>query len=525
MSGLEAIVSGIIDSSVKNVTGVPGFPITDLMDSLGDEVKHEWSINEKVALEIALGSSVCGIRSAVITKHVGMNILSDPLVTSATHTIGAGVVIFAGDDPGIEKSQNEQDSRLYGLIAEVPVFDPRTPEYAYLSVKEAYILSEKVRTPVIIRLTDRLLKSEGDFIRKNQSFPAKSAMNPCFINELEKNNELKRTETNSGCMSSYGVRTSSLLNSFSYQKINKDIWHLTMLGKHQRFHAESYPEMCKYAEISKLNSYEKKGDFGVISSGFPSVLVESILPADFSHLLLTIVNPLPVDLIDRFIREHSRVLIVEETEPVIEKQLSKRVFGKLTGHMPYGIAETEDIRKAIENIKSDAVKCKVVPQTIETRGARPICEDCPYLPLYKAVKELDVLVAGDVGCSIMTSSPPLSLLDAAFSLGSSISTACGFDRKGIALIGDFGFAHSGIPALVNAVHNKHEVVIILLQNYIAAMTGGQEVPDLTGLITNYIGDTVVVEPADQTIIKSLLETRLKTKGISVVIARARCPRF
>jgi indolepyruvate ferredoxin oxidoreductase alpha subunit len=406
-------------------------------------------------------------------------------VTSATHSIGAGVVIFAGDDPGIGKSQNEQDSRFYGLIAEVPVFDPSTPENAYLSVIEAFLLSEKVMTPVIIRLTDRLLKSEGDFIRTKESVSSKK------INK----------------------------------KFDKNIWHLTMFGKHQRFHAESYPEMCKYSENSNLNPYEKKGDFGVISSGFPSELVESIVPEDFSHLRLTVVNPLPVDLIDRFIKEHSRVIIVEETEPVIEKQLSKRVFGKLTGHMPYGIVESEDIRKAIENINIDVVKRNVVPQTIETRGARPICDDCPYLPLYKAVKEVDVPVAGDVGCSIMTSSPPFSLLDAAFSLGGSISTACGFDRKGIAIIGDFGFAHSGIPALVNAVHNKHEVVIILLQNYVAAMTGGQVVPDLTGLINNYIEDTAVVELADQTIIKSLLETKLRSKGISVIIARARCPRF
>ena len=497
MNGIDAVVSGIIDSGVINVTGVPGFPITDIMGSLGEKVRHEWSVNEKVALEIALGSSVCGIRSAVITKHVGMNILSDPLVTSATHTIGAGVVIFAGDDPGIGKSQNEQDSRFYGLIAEIPVFDPGTPENAYLGVKEAYILSEKVMTPVIIRLTERLLKSEGDLTRKNESVFPKSAVNPWFIHEHEKNNK----------------------------KFDKNIWHLTMLGKHQRFHEESYPEMCKYSEISKLNSYEKKGDFGVISSGFPSVLVESILPADFSHLRLTIVNPLPVDLIDRFIKEHSRILVVEETEPVIEKQLSKRVLGKLTGHLPYGIAETEDIQKSIENINIDTVMSNVVPQTIETRGVRPICEDCPYLLLYKAVKELDVPVAGDVGCSIMTSSPPLSLLDAAFSLGASISTACGFDRKGVAIIGDFGFAHSGIPALVNAVHNKHEVVVILLQNYVAAMTGGQVVPDLTGLIKYYIKDTVVVESEDLTIIKSLLETKLRSKGISVVIARARCPRF
>ncbi|HEY6586245.1 MAG TPA: thiamine pyrophosphate-dependent enzyme [Candidatus Methanoperedens sp.] len=483
MNGLEAIVSGIIDSGVKKVTGVPGYPITDLMERLGDNIRHEWSVNEKVALEMALGSSVCGQRCAVITKHVGMNILSDPLVTSAIHTIGAGVVIFAGDDPGIEKSQNEQDSRFYGSIAEVPVFDPGITENAYICVKEAFILSEKVRTPVIIRLTDRLLKSNGDFVRKSGQIRSK--------------------------------------------KIDKKIWHLTMLGKHQRFHAESYPHMCKYAETSKLNTYKKnkkKNDIGIISSGFPSSLVDSIISDDISHLSLTVVNPLPIDLIDRFIKEHSRVLIVEETEPVIEKQFSKRVFGKLTGHMPYGIAKIEDIQKALENIDNDAVKRDIVPQTIEKRGPRPMCEDCPYMPLYFAIKELDVPVAGDLGCSIMTSSPPLSLIDAAFSLGSSISTACGFNRKGIAIIGDFGLAHSGIPALINAVHNEHEVVVVVLQNEVAAMTGGQKVPDLTGLLSYYIKDTVTVNP-DEKNIRKILNEKLEKNGVSVILAPAKCPRY
>ena len=483
MNGLEAIVSGIIDSGVKKVTGVPGYPITDLMERLGDNIRHEWSINEKVALEMALGSSVCGERCAVITKHVGMNILSDPLVTSAIHTIGAGVVIFAGDDPGIEKSQNEQDSRFYGSIAEVPVFDPRTTENAYICVKEAFILSEKVRTPVIIRLTDRLLKSNGDFVRKSEPYQSK--------------------------------------------KIDRKIWHLTMLGKHQRFHNESYPQMCKYAETSKLNTYKKnkkKNDIGIISSGFPSSLVDSIISDDISHLSLTVVNPLPIDLIDRFIKEHSRVLIVEETEPVIEKQFSKRVFGKLTGHMPYGIAKIEDIQKALENIDNDAVKRDIVPQTLEKRGPRPMCEDCPYMPLYFAIKELDVPVAGDLGCSIMTSSPPLSLIDAAFSLGSSISTACGFNRKGIAIIGDFGLTHSGIPALINAVHNEHEVVVVVLQNEVAAMTGGQKVPDLTGLLSYYIKDTVTVNP-DEKNIRKILNEKLENSGVSVILAPAKCPRY
>ena len=480
MNGLDAVVSGIVDSGVKKITGVPGYPITELMDAI-ENIKHEWSINEKVALEIALGSSVCGDRSAVITKHVGMNILSDPLVTSAIHTIGAGIVIFAGDDPGIEKSQNEQDSRFYGSIAEVPVFDPGTPENAYLCVMEAFRLSETVRTPVIIRLTDRLLKSTGDIKRINEKFPIK--------------------------------------------KIDKKIWLLTMQGKHQRFHAESYPYMCRYAETTKLNNCEKRSDTGIISSGFPSSLVDSLMLRDVSHLRLAIVNPLPIEIIDNFIKVHSRVLIVEETEPVIERQFSKRVLGKLTGHMSYGRIEAGDIRKALDNINIDVVKLDIVPQTIEKRGVRPICEDCPYLPMYLAIKELDVPIAGDLGCSIMTSSPPFSLIDAAFSLGSSISTACGFDRKGIAIIGDYGLAHSGITALINAVHNEHEVLIIVLQNEVAAMTGGQKVPDLTGLLKYYIKDTAIVHPTNQTIIKSLLKTKMKNRGISILIAKARCPRY
>ncbi|MDP2845864.1 MAG: thiamine pyrophosphate-dependent enzyme, partial [Candidatus Methanoperedens sp.] len=163
-------------------------------------------------------------------------------------------------------------------------------------------------------------------------------------------------------------------------------------------------------------------------------------------------------------------------------------------------------------------------QTIEERGARLICDDCPYLPLYNAIKELNVPVAGDLGCSIMTASPPLSLLDAAFSLGSSISTASGFNRKGIAIIGDFGLAHSGICGLINAVHNKHELLVIVLQNEVAAMTGGQEAPDLTGLVSSYVKDTEIIDPQDNDLKNKLLK-KLERKGISVLLARGRCPKY
>lgn len=480
ISGLDAIVFALLDSDVRIATGVPGFPITEIMDNIGKHIKHEWSVNEKVALEVALGSSVCGSRSVVITKHVGMNILSDPLVTSVTHKIGAGVVIIAGDDAGVQKSQNEQDSRFYGLVAEVPVFDPSTPDTAYRSITEAFGLSEKVSTPVIIRITDRLLKSMGN---------------------------VERIKMRSGNVS-----------------FNRDIWHLTMLGKHQLFHNLSFPVMSEYAQNSTLNRCKIKGSSGVISSGYPSSLIEPLYP-DVSVLSLCTVNPLPLDMINRFIDQHERVIVVEETEPVIERQLSKKVLGKLTGHVPYGIVEEQDIKRAIGNINKDNVIQNIIPQTIEKRGARPLCEDCPFLPVYKAVKDLNVPVAGDLGCSIFTSSPPLSLIDAAFSLGGSISTASGFDRKGIAIIGDLGFAHSGIAGLVNAVHNGHDVLVIIIQNKISAMTGGQDVPDLTGLISSYIKDTEIIEPGKDIDANGLFKDKLNKKGVSVILVRANCPKY
>lgn len=477
MKGIEAIALALHDSDVRRVTGVPGFPITKLMEHIElKEQKKEWCVNEKVALEMALGSSVTGERSAVITKHVGMNVLADPLVSSVTHTIGAGVVIIAGDDPGALQSQNEQDSRFYGLLAEVPVFDPPTPEIAYKSITHAFELSEKLTIPVIVRVTQRLMMMEGNIDRRK---------------------------------------------TVSHQSFDKRIWLHTMKGKHQRFH-KLFSFMQDYAEHSKLNVYKKKSKVGIISSGYPSHLVDSM---NVSHLSLGVVNPLPINLINRFIDEHERVLVVEETEPVIEKQISK-VLGKLTGHMPYGRVEVKHIKNALENIHKDNVTYSITPETIKRRGSHPLCEDCPYLPLYEAIKELKELnipVAGDLGCCILASAPPLSIIDAAFSLGSAIGTASGFNRKGIAITGDFGFAHSGICGLINAVYNNHDILVIVLQNEVSAMTGGQKVPDLTEIIKACVEDTEILYRFDK--IKNILNNKLAKKGISVILARARCPRY
>ncbi len=482
-SGIDALVWAVLDSGVGLVTGVPGYPITDVVERLqGENVVAEWCVNEKVALEMALGSSACGRRGLVVVKHVGMNILADPLLTSTSHTIGAGIVILAGDDPSARGSQNEQDSRYFGLLAEVPVLDPAEPGEAYQALLWAYQLSEKVSTPVIIRTTHRLHTSRGEVTRKPKK-PKKTV------------------------------------------KLDTSIWLLTMQGKHQKFHLHSYPRMLEWAENCPLNRVEIRGETGVISSGYPTTFLQPLTKQEgISHLHLAMTNPLPRRLVADFIARHRRVLVVEETEPVLECQLDG-VLGKLTGHLPYGEIRPQELETAIRNLDLGGIQRDV--ETLESRGGpRPLCPDCPYTELYNVLKKTGVPVAGDMGCSILTASPPLSLVKTAYSLGGAISTAAGFTTPGIALAGDFGLAHSGINALINSVYHRHNILVIVLQNQVSALTGGQPVPDLTQVVQSLVEDTTILElPEDTQAIQKLVEEKLNKPGVRVILARARCPRY
>jgi indolepyruvate ferredoxin oxidoreductase alpha subunit len=499
ITGSQALVFGALDSGISFATGVPGYPITSIMNLLiGSGVDARWSINEKVALEAALGASATGRRSLVTVKHVGMNVLADPLITSVTHTIGAGLVILAGDDPGVEQSQNEQDSRYYGLLAEVPVLDPPGPEVAYTSMRRAFLLSEKVRTPVIIRLTNRL-------------------------NSMEE--AVKRTPAATG----------------NFQKFDRDTWNFTMKGKHQRFHCESYPLMEKESTLEGTHSLYKRGnDIGIISSGYSSSLVEEIVSAErfrnISHLALTMVNPLPRPIIDKFIEQHSRILVIEETEPVIEEQIyCSGVLGKLTGHTGYGRIEATDIILALEKIDRDKVSRTCQPVTRKSRGltstkgglSKNMCEDCPYLELYDVLGSLDVPVAGDLGCSVRTAPPPMEVVDIAYSLGSSIAAATGFTEKGIALIGDFGLVHTGLQGLIEALYHNKGVLVVVLQNKIAALTGGQAVPDMTGVVQTLVPYTRILDIRNtgKDELATIIKTELRKDGVSVIMARAKCTKY
>ena len=498
----DVIAAAVSECDIRTIACVPGYPTTGIAERLIAEAHAEWCINEKLAMEIALGTSACGSRSMVIVKHVGMNVLADPLITACTHTIGAGIVIIAGDDPLAIGSQNEQDSRYWGLIAEVPVLDPN-PRNLRFAISEAYRLSEAVRTPVIVRLTDRLMQSECAWTIEGEQTQSKSKSH----------------------------------------LFDRSIWEYSMHGRYQLFHRDTYPTMEGLSEDSHLNVCTEDGvdadadsDTGVqaciISSGYASTTINVIMRQkrlNIPHLSLSFVNPLPVGKIADFIRDR-RVLIVEETGTVIESQLqSGSVLGRRSGHLPYGGLTRDDILFAMENMDKDAIELEVYPETLESRGfTREICDDCPFIPIYEAIKTVKnakgIVIAGDVGCSIRTA--PDGVVDLAYALGSAIGVASGMPEKSIAVTGDFGLVHSGLQALLDAKSNKRDVLAIVLQNRVSAMTGGQDVPDMTRVIRACCNDvTVIDESADQRFIERLIHGKLTARGVSVIVANGRCRKY
>ncbi|HII07775.1 MAG TPA: indolepyruvate ferredoxin oxidoreductase subunit alpha [Methanotrichaceae archaeon] len=490
-TGVDVLRMALSDLEVEVRVYVPGYPATDAIPALGD--KAQMDVNEKVAMEVALGASATGKRSLVLVKHLGVNVLSDPLSIAPTHTIGAGLVVLASEDVGPRGSQAEMDVRNYGPLCEVPVLDPSGPERLRPALLEAFALSEKVRAPVMVRTTFEF----KDLARKSSSSP---------VHRPERVEEKGRFGT-----------------------FDRSIWDLTSKGRHQRYRTDVLPQMRLASSTSSLNFLrDADEDLGIIASGRPASLVLN-LKKKFPLLVAGFSHPLPWDMIRDFVEKRDRVLVAEEPTPFIESrlQICNKIFGKTTGHLPWGRMESQDLERALELIATGTQPGPgFSPQRFEDRpGSKNVCDDCPYWPVYEAVRNLGVSVAGDAGCSIRAVRPPLDAVDVVYGLGSSVGVASGFGEKGVALVGDYALAHSGLQGLIDSVNNKREVLVVLLQNGVAAMTGGQPVPDITPILDRIVQEFRTIElPANRDSIGEVLKEELAKPGVSLVVVRGICPR-
>lgn len=498
-SGESALIQALKRSEVALITGVYGDPCTSLLDRLRAEgLPVEISIEEKTALAQALGASVVGKRAVMAVKQVGINVAIDPLVTAATHGIGAGVLLLCGDDPGAAKSQNEEDSRWYGKLAELPVLVPHDPQSLADGAVEGLRLSEELGIPVLMQITGRLTRMEGTVELPEPLGPA-----PRFQRERA--------------------------------------WSRFILERHKYHFQTVWPKLLTHVEGSKLHRVSRRpggAGEGVISCGYVSSLVEHE-----NHLVLGYAHPLPEKLLLGFLEGLERVWVVEEIAPLVEEgvralvgahRLRVEVLGRLTGHLPrVGQLEREHVAKAFTlrpEPEPEGWNFEIQMQLSDTLQTVP-CGG--FEPLYQALAEVlprDYPVAGDVGCSILYGYFPPQVVTTAYALGTSIGTAAGMSlsgQKGVALIGDVGFLHSGITGLLNAVEFGHDVLVIVLYNRISAMTPGeQEVKGIEKLkaLIEACGptaiDTVEVDQASPEELKALLKRRLGERGVHVVIAKA-----
>ncbi len=506
MLGNEAIARGAWEAGVKVSAAYPGTPSTEMSENLVkyDGVWAEWSPNEKVAAEVAMGASISGVRSMVAMKCVGLNVASDPLYTASYIGANGGLVYLVADDPGLYSSQNEQDTRRIAISAHVPVLEPADSEEARVFTKKAFDISEEYDTPVIVRTTTRIAHSQGvvnleDRVevedRPYTRNPAKNVMVPA--------NAQKR--------------------------------HVHVIEREERLQNDSNT----FTDVNKAVYSDTK--IGIITSGIPYQYVKEAIP-NASVLKLGLVNPLPKKLIEEFASKVEKLYIVEELEPVIEEQVKS-----------WGIpCIGKEILPRNGELSANMLREKILHETLElTKPAevpvRPpiLCPGCPHRATYNVLKKLHIHASGDIGCYTLGAAAPLSVVDTTLCMGGSISMLHGMEKaKGkefiknwVAVIGDSTFLHTGVNSLMNMVYNQATGTVIIMDNSTTGMTGHQDHP-ATGKMLNgqptYSVDLVdlckalgvknieVVDPFDQEKLEEVVKTEVAREEVSVIIAQAPC---
>ena len=443
MLGNEAIARGAYEAGVKVSAAYPGTPSTEISEYLvqyKDDLYCEWSPNEKVATEVAIGASVAGVRAMSCMKHVGFNVAADPAYTVSYMGVNGGLVIVVADDPGLYSSQNEQDTRMVARAAQLPVLEPSDSAEAKDFVKVAFELSEKYDRPFVYRTTTRLAHSQG-------------------LVELQEREQVEDKPYVKNIQKTVMMPGNAKLRHVEIEKRNL--------------------ELAEAANTLPINKVEMKDTkIGVITSGIPYQYVKEALP-DASVLKLGMVNPLPRKLIEEFASKVEKLYIVEELDPVIEEQVKswgiqavgKEIFtvqGEYSANM---------LREAIAGEKLEIAAPAKAP------GRPPIlCPGCPHRSVYYVLNKLKLHAAGDIGCYTLGAVAPLSVVDTTICMGASISSLHGMEKaKGkeyvknwVAVIGDSTFLHTGVNSLMNMMYNKATGTVMILDNSTTGMTGHQD---------------------------------------------------
>ena len=531
--GNEAIARGALEGGLAFATCYPGTPSSEIPEqffkiSQESDLYFEYSTNEKVALEVAAGAAVCGIRTIVTMKHVGVNVAADPLMTLAYVGTKGGMVIVTADDPSLFSSQNEQDNRFYARLSGLPMLEPTNAQEMKDITIDALELSEELELPVLLRTTTRLNHIRGSV----------------------KLGDLKPIKTKGNFQK----------NPFHFvvvPAVGRNL-HKSLLQKYDKATAKS--------ETSPYNTVIGNGKWGIVTNGvsynYVKDAVEDLgLSSKVSILKLGFSWPLPKDLILRFLKQVEKVLVVEELEPIMENDikalaqenaLTLPIKGKgverlsrLFEYDPGMVREAIARYFGVEYKGKEALDLSGIP---ELPGRPPnLCPGCPHRATYYAVKQVfgsDAIHPTDIGCYTLGLLPPISMADFLVCMGSSVSSSCGFsessDQKVVSFIGDSTFFHSGITGLIDAVHNNHKFTLVILDNGTTAMTGHQPHP---GVDTGPLGvsltqisledvvrgcgvkDVHVVKPFKIRKTLEAVKAAMEYDGLSVIISRELCPLF
>lgn len=443
MLGNEAIARGAYEAGVKVSAAYPGTPSTEISENIvkyKEDIYAEWSPNEKVATEVAIGASVSGVRAMACMKHVGLNVASDPLYTVSYMGVNGGLVLVVADDPGLYSSQNEQDTRMIARAAQVPVLEPSDSMEAKEFMKEAFEISEQFDRPVILRTTTRLAHSQG-------------LVELCERKQVEDKPYVKN------------IQKTVMMPG------NAKLRHVVIEQKNL--------ELAEAANTLSVNRVEMQDTkIGVITSGIPYQYVKEALP-NASVLKLGLVNPLPKKLIQEFANKVEKLYIIEELDPVIEEQVKS-----------WGIqAIGKEIFTVQGEYSANMIRTAILGEELELKapakvpGRPPIlCPGCPHRSVYYVLNKLKLHAAGDIGCYTLGAVAPLSVVDTTICMGASISSLHGMEKaKGkdyvknwVAVIGDSTFLHTGVNSLMNMMYNKATGTVMILDNSTTGMTGHQD---------------------------------------------------